>query len=122
MSEVFGEEVASATRRFVKEGDQSLLIEDQIKASDATQHITWQLMTTADVDITEDGATLTQDGKQLKLDNLSHPELTVSIISLDPPPLELDRQIDGLKRLEIRIPAHLMSEDGETIRVRLSAE
>jgi hypothetical protein len=122
MSEVFGEEVASATRRFVKEGDQSLLIEDQIKPSDATQHITWQLMTTAEVDITEDGATLTQDGKQLNLENLSHPELMVSVISLDPPPLELDRQIDGLKRLEIRIPAYLMSEDGETIRVRLSAE
>jgi len=122
MAEVFGNEVASATRRFVKENDQSLLIEDQIKPSDDTQHITWQLMTTADVDIVEGGATLNQDGKELKLENLSHPELMVSVISLDPAPLELDRQIDGLKRLEIRIPAYLMSEDGETIRVRLSAE
>ncbi len=122
MSEVFGGEVASATRRFVKEDNQSLLIEDQIKPSDSTQHITWQLMTTADVDIVEGGATLKQDGKELKLENLSHPDLMVSMISLDPPPLELDRQIDGLKRLEIRIPAYLMSKDGETIRVRLSGE
>ena len=122
MSEVFGGEVASATRRFVKEDNQSLLIEDQIKPSNSTQHITWQLMTTADVDIVEGGATLKQDGKELKLENLSHPDLTVSMISLDPPPLELDRQIDGLKRLEIRIPAYLMSKDGETIRVRLSGE
>jgi len=122
MSEVFGEDVGSVSRRFVKENDQSLLIEDQIKPSDATQHITWQLMTTADVEIVEGGAILKQDGKQLNLDNLSHPELMVSMISLDPPPLELDRQIDGLKRLEIRIPAYLMAEDGETIRVRLSAE
>ena len=122
MSEVFGGAVASATRRFVKEDNQSLLIEDQIKPSDSTQHITWQLMTTADVDIVEGGATLKQDGKELKLENLSHPDLMVSMISLDPPPLELDRQIDGLKRLEIRIPAYLMSKDGETIRVRLSGE
>ncbi|WKN42406.1 heparinase II/III domain-containing protein [Tunicatimonas pelagia] len=122
MSEVFGNHIASATRRFVKEDNQSLLIEDQIVPNDSTQHITWQLMTTADVDIVEGGATLRQDGKELTLENLSHPDLTVSIISLDPAPLELDRQIDGLKRLEIRIPAYLMSEDGETIRVRLSAE
>ncbi|MEO0333874.1 MAG: heparinase II/III family protein, partial [Bacteroidota bacterium] len=122
MTEVFGDEVASATRRFVKEDNQSLLIEDQIVPNDSTQHITWQLMTTADVDIVQGGATLKQDGKELKLENLSHPDLTVSMISLDPTPLELDRQIDGLKRLEIRIPAYLMSENGETIRVRLSGE
>ncbi|MGB3586186.1 MAG: heparinase II/III family protein [Tunicatimonas sp.] len=122
MSAVFGGKASSATRRFVKEDNQSLLIEDQIKPSDSTQLITWQLMTTADVDITDGGATLKQDGKELKLENISHPELMVSVISLDPAPLELDRQIDGLKRLEIRIPAYLMAEDGETIRVRLSAE
>ena len=78
-------------------------------------------MTAADVEITDDGALLKQDGKQLKLENLSHPELSVSIVSLDPPPLQLDRRIENLKRIELRMPAYLFSEDEATLQVRLSA-
>ena len=91
-----------------------------IEALPETKMITWQLMTTADVEITKVGATLKQDGKQLNMEILSHPELTVSIISLDPPPLELDRQIDGLKRIEINIPAYLFADGKGKIAVRLS--
>ena len=122
LSAAFGGKLANATRRFVKESDRALLIEDRFTRSDSTQSITWQLMTTAEVEITEDGATLTQDGQQLKLANLSHPELKVSVISLDPPPLKLDRRIENLKRLEIRVPAYVLSEGESTLRVRLSAE
>jgi hypothetical protein len=121
LSEVFEGKLASATRRFVKENNQALLIEDRFAHSDSTQSITWQLMTTAEVEITEDGAMLTQDGKQLKLANLSHPALRVSVISLDPPPLKLDRRIENLKRLEIRVPAYVLSAGENTLRVRLSA-
>lgn len=120
MTEVFGDKLESATRRFLKEDDRSILIEDKLALSDATEQITWQLMTTADVEVTEDGAVLTQDGKQLTLENLSHPDLRVSVISLDPPPLQLDRRIEGLKRIEIRIPAYALSEKEATLRVRLS--
>ena len=56
------------------------------------------------------GAILKQGGKQLKLENLSHPQLDVSIISLDPPPLALDKTIEGLKRIEIRMPAYLFNQ------------
>lgn len=84
--------------------------------------ITWQLMTTADVQIVDGGAILTQDGKTLKLENLSHPELSISIVSLYPAPLELDRQIEGLKRLEIRIPAWTITGDKTKIQVRLSGD
>jgi hypothetical protein len=122
MTEVFGGKLQSATRRFVKENDHSILIEDKLTLNDSTQHITWQLMTTADVEIVKGGAMLQQDGKQLKLENLSHPDLTVSIISLDPPPMALDRHIENLKRLEIRMPAYVFSEGEDTIRVRLSSE
>ena len=79
-------------------------------------------MTTADVEIVEGGAILKQDGKTLKLENLSHPELTVSVISLYPAPLELDRQIEGLKRIEIRIPAWTLESNKGEIKVRLSGE
>lgn len=121
MSKVFGGLIESASRRFIKEDNSSLLIEDKLSLSDSTKLITWQLITTADVEIVNGGAILKQKGKQLQLKNLSHPELTVSVISLDPPPLALDRKIEGLKRIEIRIPAYLFPEKKGVLTVRLSA-
>ena len=122
MTATLGDHIKSAARRFVKDSPTSLLIEDRIETNEATKMVTWQLMTTAAVELTKDGALLKQDGKQLKLENLSHPEIMVSMISLDPPPLELDRHIEGLKRLELRIPAYLFEEGKGTIRVRLSGQ
>ena len=76
----------------------------------------------ADVEIVKGGAILKQDGKSLKLENLSHPEFSVSVVSLYPAPLEIDKQVKGLKRIEIRIPAYLIKGGSETIKVRLSEE
>ena len=122
MSKIFGGLLESAQRKFVKEDNISLLIEDKFRLSDSTKLITWQLITTAEVQILKGGAILRLDGKQLHLKNLSHPELSVSVISLDPPPLQLDRKIDGLKRIEIRIPTYLFPEKDGVLTVRLSAE
>ena len=60
--------------------------------------------------------------KKLKLENLSHPGFKVSVISLYPTPLELDKQIEDLKRLEIRIPAWTIEGGKTNIKVRLSGE
>ena len=114
--------VTSASRKFIKDSPTSLVIEDKIKISKETTMITWQLMTQADIEIVEGGAVLKQDGKVLKLENLSHPELDISIASLYPAPLQLDRQIEGLKRVEIRIPAWTIKGDNFQIKVRLSGE
>lgn len=122
LTKVFGGSLNSAARRFLKEDAKSILIEDQLQLNDSTKSITWQLITAADVEITKDGATLRQDGKELKLENLSHPDVMVSVISLDPPPLELDRRIEGLKRIELRLPAYVFDNDEGTIRVRLSGK
>ena len=122
MKDVFGDLLTSASRRFVKEDDHSLLIEDRIVVNDSTKSVTWQLITAADVEITKNGALLKQDGKQLKLENLSHPDVMVSVISLDPPPLELDRTIKNLKRIELRLPAYLFSEGVNEVRVRLTGQ
>jgi Heparinase II/III-like protein len=119
MTPTFAGQLKSARRRFVKDGPQSLLIEDQIETIPATKMVSWQLMTTADVELTKGGALLSQDGKKLKLENLSHPEISVSVISLYPAPLELDRQIPGLKRLELRIPAYLFKGGKGKVGVRL---
>jgi hypothetical protein len=122
MKEVFGGKLSNASRRFVKENGHSILIEDQFQTNDSTASLTWQLITAADVEIIKGGAILRQDGKQLKLENLSHPEVSVSVISLDPPPLELDRRIENLKRVEIRLPSYLFKEGQGNIRVRLSGQ
>lgn len=122
MSDALGDKINNVTRRFLKENNHSILIEDKLVLNDSTQHITWQLMTTADVEIVKGGAILNQDGKKLKLENLSHPELNLSIVSLDPPPMQLDRNIENLKRIEIRIPAYVLIEKEDTVRVRLSGE
>ena len=122
MSATLGELVANASRRFLKDSRVSIVIEDEIEKSDGTDLITWQLLTTADIEIVAGGALLKQDGKTLQLENLSHPELTISVISLDPTTLKIDKQIVGLKRLEIRIPAWTVEGDKVKIKVRLSGE
>jgi hypothetical protein len=61
-----------------------------------------------------------RDGKSLKLENLSHPGFTVSVISLDPPPLVLDKNIDNLKRLELKVPAWTVENGKTKIKVHLS--
>lgn len=115
-------QVKSAKRKFLKDSPLSITIEDEIELSENTQLITWQMMTLADVEITKKGAILKQDGKILELQNLSHPEIMVSVVSLDPTPLELDRHIKGLKRIEIRIPAWTIKGNQAKIIVRLSGE
>ena len=122
LTPAFKGQLTSAQRRFVKDGPASLLIEDEIETSDETQVITWQMLTQAAVDITRGGAVLKQDGQTLKLEILSHPEITVSVISLDPPPFEFDKSIENLKRIEIRIPAWTVDGGKTLIRVRLSGE
>lgn len=122
MAPVFGDDLQAAERRFVKENDHSLLIEDQFVINDNTENITWQLMTTAEVEIMEDGAVLRQDGKALRLTNLTHPDFKVSVVQLDPPPLRLDRKIEGLKRLEIHMPAYVFDNNEQTLQIRLSGQ
>jgi Heparinase II/III-like protein len=120
MTMVYGGALKSATRRFLKENDHTLLIEDHLDINDSTQSITWQLMTTAEVSLTENGALLKKNGKQLKLEIVAPDNLQFSVISLDPPPLKLDRKIAGLKRIEIRIPAYFLANGKGPIAVRLA--
>jgi len=122
LTAVYGGNLKKAIRSFEKDSPVSIVIDDEIETSESSKLITWQLLTTADVEITPTGALLKQDGKELKIENLTHPELTFSVISLDPAPMELDRQIKNLKRLELRIPAWTLKNGSGTIKVRLSGE
>jgi hypothetical protein len=121
MSPVFKGHLKTAYRRFLKDSNHSITIEDNLELDDSTRNITWAIMTTADVMPTVDGALLTQDGKQLQLKILSPGNLKVSTIMMDPPPLKLDRRIANLKRVEIHIPAYLFADKKGNIKVRLSS-
>ena len=122
LTALFGDLVSKATRTWTKDSDRSAVVTDTVVESDRTETVTWQMLTVADVDVVEGGAMLRQDGKQLKLENLSHPDVEVSVVSLDPPPHELDKQMDGLKRLEITVSGTSTSGHAIEIAVRLSEE
>jgi hypothetical protein len=122
MTPLYGNKLTSLKRRFVKESNRSVLIEDQFEINDSTKTITWGLMTQAEVQPTKTGALLKQDGKNLRLEIISSPGLSVSVISLDPPPLKIDKTIENLKRIEIRIPAWTFENRAGEIKVRLSGD
>lgn len=118
----FKNRLVKAERTFTKDTHTSLVIEDDIELLDSTKLITWQLITQADIEYTNYGVNLVQEGKRLKVENLSHPQLLFSIVSLHPAPLKLDRQMKGLKRLELRIPAWMIQNKKDRIKIRLSGE
>ena len=121
MSPIFKGHLKSATRKFIKDSDHSIIIEDQVVLEDSTKSLTWALMTTAEVIPTADGALLRQDGKELNLKISSPAGVRVSTIMMDPPPLKLDKRIENLKRIEIRVPAYTFADGKGTIRVRLTS-
>ncbi len=119
LSPTFAGFVQSAKRTFKKNTPVSLLIEDEIVPSPETKTICWQLLTTAAVKLTDDGAILKKDGQELQVQNLSHPDITLAIMDLDPPPFKLDKRIENLKRLELVLQSDHHDSEGVTIRIRL---
>ena len=129
LSPTFEGQLKSAQRTFTKDSNVSLVIDDKIEVSDETELITWQLMTTLDVEITSNGATLSKPEyssntpvKKLYIENLSHSDIQMNVVSLDPPPLELDRRIENLKRIELKIPASRAESGKLDIKVKLMGQ
>lgn len=120
MSEIYTGLLAACSRRFVKESERSMRVEDRFETKEATRHLTWAMMTTAEVIPVENGAILLQEGKELKLSILEPAGLKVSVLGLDPPPLAVDKTIKNLKRIEIRLPVDLVQDRKGLISVRLS--
>jgi hypothetical protein len=118
MTPLYFGNVDKVTRRFVKESNASFYIEDTFVINKSTENINWGLMTVADVQLTNNGAVLTQEGKELLLEIEAPEGLVFSVISLDPPPLEIDKTIKNLKRIEINIPAWTINNNQVKILVR----
>ena len=129
LTPVFEGVLKSSKRKFTKESPTSLLIDDLIEINESTETITWQLITTFDIEVTGEGATISKPEyssitpqKKLFIENISHPNISMKVISLDPPPLELDRRIEGLKRLELNIPTEQIDAVELEIKVRLRGQ
>ncbi len=121
LSPTFEGQLKSAYRKFTKDSGRSLIIEDNIEPNDSTSMVTWQMVTQADVAITDSGVTLSQDGKKLAILNISHPEIAFNVVSLDPPPHRLDKQMDNLKRIELNIPrTEKRANSSFAIRIKLA--
>ena len=118
LTPTFEGQLKSAFRKFTKDSERSLLIEDKIQPNETSELVTWQFITQADAEVVEEGVVLSQDGQQLKLINLSHPGIQFKIVSLDPPPHRFDKQMDNLKRIELRIPVS-GTTDSFNVKVRL---
>ena len=121
MSEIYKGHLQNAKRKFTKDTDHSIIIEDNVVTTDSTKLLTWAIMTQAEIIPTDNGAILKQDGKQLNLKILSPENVNVSIVMMDPPPIKLDKRIKNFKRVEIRVPAYLFPQKEGTIKVRLSS-
>lgn len=122
LTPLYFDNLESAKRTFLKDAASSILIKDELVASDKTKFITWQLLTETDVELTKTGAILKSNGEKVSITNLSHPKIAFKIVSLDPPPLALDKQMDGLKRLELQIPVSAFKNGETEILVRISGE
>lgn len=105
-----GDKVEKAIRTVSVINDQSVRIKDEIQLAPGAEKVTWQMLTQAEVLTQPEGALLRQAGKELSLNITSPLDAHISIISLDPPPLGYDKRMEGLKRIEIAVPAYLASE------------
>jgi len=129
LTPTFKGQLKSAERTFTKDSSVSLVIEDKIEIDEMTEIVTWQLITTLDVEITPEGATIYKSEyssvtpvKKLYVENISHPKIQMNVVSLDPPPLALDRRVKGLKRIELKIPSSNIEGKNLNIKVRLRGQ
>jgi hypothetical protein len=129
LTPTFKGQLKSAERTFTKDSSVSLVIEDKIEIDEITEIVTWQLITTLDVEITPEGATIYKSEyssvtpvKKLYVENISHPKIQMNVVSLDPPPLALDRRVKGLKRIELKIPSSNIEGKNLNIKVRLRGQ
>ena len=103
LSEALGTDVERAVRTFRKVDDYTLHIVDTIVPNGTTRAVTWNLMTQAAATVTDTGVTLTQDGKTLTLTVMQPDTFSVNVVRLSPPPLAYDKNLPGLKRIEVQI-------------------
>jgi len=100
LSALYGENIVMAHRTFSKQSATRLRISDELVFSPLTESLSWQMITRAEWMMEDNGVVLQQDGATLYLRILTEAPFEVKVVSLHPPPLSYDKEIEGLKRLE----------------------
>jgi len=101
LTELYGNQVQKANRTFSRMSKTRLRIEDEVECSPETRTLSWQMITQAEVELKEGLVELIQDGKSLNLSIAGQKADEVKVVSLSPPPLSYDKNMEGLKRLEL---------------------
>ncbi len=99
LDEVLAPHLRQATRSFSRLSDRELLVRDRFSFSATAESLQWQLMTTAEVEVEEEGLVLKMEGKELLITPLLALPFRVEVEALSPPPLPYDKDIPGLKRV-----------------------
>ena len=68
--------------------------------------------------MTDTGATLTQDERTLSLTVKQPHTFTVTVTSLSPPPLPYDKNITGLKRIEVKVSPSSLQHAPLTVQLQ----
>jgi hypothetical protein len=122
LTQLFGENTNSVERSFQRIAGQTLRITDKIGFSSTTRDITWQMITRAEVLVRNKTLFLRQDGSELALYVINEEPCEISVVNLQPPPLPYDKEIDGLKRIELKWDRLDFKGESATIRVELSGD
>jgi Glucuronyl esterase, fungi/Heparinase II/III-like protein len=122
LSALYGENILQARRTFLRTGPTRLRISDELLFSPKTESITWQLITCADLEFSDDLVLLQQEGETLYLKIPSDVPFELKEVSLSPPPLEYDKNITNLKRLEILWKREDFHSNGATISIELDSK
>jgi hypothetical protein len=102
LTDLFGSNLQRAERTFTRLSATRLGIRDEVVFSPETTTLTWQMITLAEVKVINSGVVLEQEGKTLYLSIPGETPFEVTVVSLSPPPLSYDKNIEGLKRIEIQ--------------------
>ncbi len=120
MTPVFGSNIQLAERSYSRVSDTRLRITDEVLFSPDTRNLTWQMMTQAEVIIKKKGVILQQEGRELYLEIDVEVPYKVNVVEVSPPPLSYDKDIPGLKRIEIQLERGAFTGDSGVIIVELT--
>ncbi len=110
LTPVVCDQVTSAQRRFTLNLDQSVTIRDEWKTSDKASDITWQWLTHATVNTTDNGFVLKQAGETLRLNATASSKLNFTIEDVSLPMNKFDSPNPRLTRVSIHLNTPAISE------------
>jgi len=116
LSGTYAGQLAGATRRFALQTDRGVMIEDQLTGGAKAAKVRWGMVTSASLksDVPS-RAWLEKDGKRLRLEVLSPPNLTIHSWPANAPPKDYDSRNPGVSIVGFTVPIR----PGEKLRLKV---